>query len=58
MKRESKVYSFEDQKWDARIRLELQRRKQAAGIGAEGGGKDVRTLLKEAKLTPKQQVSK
>ena len=58
VKRESKVYSYEDQKWDAQVRLELQRRRQTADArGRERGDeRDVRSLLKDAKLTPKQMV--
>ena len=52
MKRESKVYSFEDQKWDAQMRLDKQKRRQTGG-----GSSNVRTLLKEAKLSQKQHVS-
>ena len=52
MKRESKTYSFEDQKWDAQMRLTQQKRRQTGGRSS-----DVRTLLKEAKLSQKQHVS-
>ena len=51
MKKESKTYSFEDQKWDAEVRAEqLLKRKDA--IQKE----DISTLIRQAKLTPKQQV--
>ena len=52
MKRESKAYSFEDQKWEAQMRLDMQKKMQELR-----GNKDVRTLLKEAKLSQKQHVS-
>ena len=54
LKRESKAYSYEDQKWEIELRMEmLKKKKEQVG----GKGKDVRDLLKEAKLTQKQKVS-
>lgn len=54
MKRESKAYSYEDQKWELEMRQEMLKRKKAQSEGDRG---DVRTMLKEAKLSQKQQVS-
>ena len=56
VKRESKVYSYEDQKWDAQVRQEIQRRQRLVSDGDCEGRRDVRSLLKEAKLSQKQQV--
>ena len=54
LKRESKAYSYEDQKWEMELRKEMMRKRKEQVSGA---GKDVRTLLKEAKLSQKQKVS-
>ena len=54
MKRESKAYSYEDQKWEMELRKEMMRKKKEQ-VSVEG--KDIRTLLKEAKLSQKQKVS-
>lgn len=56
MKKQGKMYSFEDQKWDAEMKLELEKKKLG---GEKGGGeekRDVRRLVKEAKLSQKQKV--
>ena len=58
MRKEGKMYSFEDQKWDAEMRLEREKKKARelqgnAGLGRE---KDVRKLVKESKLSQKQKV--
>lgn len=53
MKKESKAYSYEDQVWDAEMRLQLQRRR---GEGEGGQGRDLYSLVKEAKLSQKQKV--
>ena len=54
LKRESKAYSYEDQKWEMELRLEMLKKKKEE-VAAQG--KDIKTLLKEAKLTQKQKVS-
>lgn len=54
MKKTSKVYSYEDQKWDVEVQQELLRKRSAAS--AEAGSSDVRELLKKAKLSQKQRV--
>ena len=56
MKKESKAYSFADQKWDAEMRVELRRQRKASEGAEFDEEKDVRTLLKKAKLSQKQQV--
>lgn len=60
MKKQGKMYSFEDQKWDEEMRLELEKKKKKELQGGEKGRdeetKDVRTLVKEAKLSQKQKV--
>ena len=53
MKRESKAYSYEDQKWEMEVRQEMLKRKKAQ---SEGQRRDIRTAIKEAKLSQKQQV--
>lgn len=53
LKRESKAYSYEDQKWEMELRKEMMRKRKEQ---VSGEGKDVRTLLKEAKLSQKQKV--
>ena len=53
MKRESKAYSYEDQKWEMEVRQEMLKRKKAQN---EGQRRDIRTAIKEAKLSQKQQV--
>ena len=63
MRREGKLYSWEDQKWDAEMRREMEskrKRELLEGGGGGGGGreKDVRALVKEAKLSQKQKVRK
>ena len=54
------MYSFEDQKWDAEMKLELEKKKQKELMVVEKGKgeetKDVRTLIKETKLSQKQKV--
>ena len=57
VRRESKLYSWEDQKWDAEMRREMESKRKRELL--EGGGKerDVRALVKEAKLSQKQKVS-
>ena len=63
MRKEGKLYSFEDQKWDAEMRLELERKRKKELVGGGGGGegdegtREVRQLVKEAKLSQKQKVS-
>ena len=54
MKKESKIYSYEDQKWEAELRQELLRKKRAESEGTEN---DTRSLLKKAKLSQKMKVS-
>lgn len=50
LKRESRAYRYEDQKWDLQMRKELSQRRRL-----HSGSDDVQTLLKEAKsLTVKQ----
>ena len=56
MKKESKAYSFADQKWDAEMRAQLQRQRKASEGAELDEEKDIRALLKEAKLSQKQQV--
>ena len=62
MRREGKLYSFEDQKWDAEMRAEMERKRKRELLGGDDGGgqgvkeKDVNALLKEAKLSQKQKV--
>ena len=53
LKRESKVYSYEDQKWEAELRREQLAKKRAAMAKWDG---DVRTMMKQAKLGQKRQV--
>ena len=57
MRREGKLYSWEDQKWDAEMRREMESKRKRELL--EGGEKerDVRALVKEAKLSQKQKVS-
>lgn len=51
LKRESKAYSYEDQKWDLQVRKELTRRRRL-----NSNSDDVSSMLKEATtLTAKQQ---
>ena len=55
MKRESKAYSYEDQKWEVEMKQEqLRKKKQEL---KEAGQMHVRELLKKAKLSQKQRVS-
>lgn len=60
MRREGKLYSFEDQKWDVEMRLEMEKKKKRELLEGAGGGekveKNVRALMKEAKLSQKQKV--
>ena len=56
MKKESKAYSFADQKWDAEMRAELRRQRKASEGAEFEEERDVRMLLKKAKLSQKQQV--
>ncbi len=49
LKKESKAYSFEDQKWDAEWRLEAQRKKQQQTT-------DIRATIKQTKLSDKRKV--
>ena len=59
MRREGKLYSWEDQKWDAEMRREMERKRKMELLEGGGGGgkeKDVRALVKEAKLSPKHKV--
>ena len=53
MKKESKIYSYEDQKWEAELRQEMMHRKRA-----ESGDlpSNAREMLEKAKLRPKQKV--
>ena len=53
LKRESKAYSYEDQKWEAELRQEQLRKKREALGGKEV---DILTMLKQAKLSQKRQV--
>ena len=53
MKKESKIYSYEDQKWEAELRQELQRKKRAESLETSC---DARQLLKKAKLSQKMKV--
>ncbi len=55
MKKESKAYSYEDQKWEVEMRQELLRKKKAESN--EVNSADIRELLKNAKLSQKQRVS-
>ena len=58
MRREGKLYSWEDQKWDAEMRREMEsKRKRQLLEGGEGREKDMRVLVKEAKLSQKQKVN-
>lgn len=54
MKRESKAYSYEDQKWEAEVRQEILKRKRAESVGSTT---DVWEQLEKAKLSQKQKVS-
>ena len=55
MKKESKIYSYEDQKWEAELRQELLRKKRAE---SQGTTSNVKELLKKAtKLSQKMKVS-
>ena len=54
MKKESKAYSYEDQKWDAEMRQEMLRKKAGSSHTEQ---LDARELLKKAKLSQKQRVS-
>ena len=54
MKRESKAYSYEDQKWEIELKMEMIKKRKEQ-VAREG--KDVRTMIKEAKLSQKQKVS-
>ena len=59
MRKEGKMYSFEDQKWDAEMRLEREKkraRELRGNVEEAGGQKDVRTLVKESKLNQKHKV--
>ena len=55
MKKESKAYSYEDQKWEVEMRQEILRKK-AAESNQSDATTDVRELLKKAKLSQKQKV--
>ena len=61
MRKEGKMYSFEDQKWDAEMRLEVEKKRRKELLVAEEGRgeerREVRALVKEAKLSQKQKVS-
>ena len=52
MKKESKAYSYEDQKWEVEMRQEMLRKKRVESDQSS----DVRELLKKAKLSQKQKV--
>lgn len=54
LKRESKLYSYDDQKWEAELQQERLARQRAAR-GAEND--NVLSLMKQAKLSDKRQVS-
>lgn len=53
MKKESKIYSYEDQKWEVELRQEMLRRRREE---SEGTSSNVRELLQKAKLSQKQKV--
>ncbi len=54
LKRESKLYSYDDQKWEAELQRErLARQRAARGNDEE---EDVMSLMKQAKLSEKRQV--
>jgi len=55
MKKESKAYSFEEQKWEVEMRQEIMRKKMASSDLSSQV--DVQELLKKAKLSQKQRVS-
>ena len=57
LKRESKAYSYEDQKWEAEVRLEMLRKKKAEAEGQKDGEEDIRTMIKHANLSQKRKVS-
>ena len=57
LKRESKAYSYEDQKWEAEVRLEMLRKKKAEAEGQKDGEEDIRTMIKNANLSQKRKVS-
>ena len=53
LKRESRAYSYEDQKWELQTRRELMQRQRLLS----GSEDDVQDMLKEASLTQKQRES-
>ncbi len=58
MKKESKAYSYEDQKWEVELRQEMMKKREEEK--EEGAGHthkmDVRELLKKTKLSQKHKV--
>lgn len=56
MKKESKAYSYEDQKWEVEMRQEILRKKKAESDQSTAAT-DARELLKKAKLSQKHRVS-
>lgn len=57
LKRESKAYSYEDQKWEAEMRLEMLKKKKAKDESQKDRERDIRTMMKQAKLSQKRKVS-
>ena len=53
LKRESKLYSYDDQKWEAELQRERLARQQAARKNEDN---DILSLMKQAKLSEKRQV--
>lgn len=56
LKRESKAYSYEDQKWEAEMRLEMLKKKKAKAGGQKEEEKDIRIMMKQANLSQKRKV--
>jgi HEAT repeat protein len=54
MRREGKLYSWEDQKWDAEMRREMESKRKRELLEEGGKERDIRALVKEAKLSQKQ----
>ena len=52
LKRESRAYSYEDQKWDLQMRREMSQRRRLMS-----GSEEVQDMLREATLTQKQRES-
>ena len=55
MKKESKAYSYEDQKWEVEMRQEIMRKRRAEA--GQSTTATARELIKKAKLSEKQRVS-